>query len=178
MKEDLRNVFFIIKGQYRKKSPVMTFRGNDYYVGAYDPEDEETTEWYRVLDRETGGCIHASNSLDKALHAIRREIIRNRDLRTYLKVNKNVPRKSPQEINLNRCAEEEYGYYYEDRIRVMEDEAYAFLEDNTSVKKAKRRFKKIGEVKEVKEDIETETKPKSVGKKNKMVMHKIKLAIR
>lgn len=174
MKEDLRGVFFIVKGQYRRKEPIMLFKGNEYYIGGYDPEDEETKEWYRVIDREAGICIHAGVSLEKALNAIRREIIRSKNLRTYLKSMKEHTRNNTNTLFLDKCIDEEYGYYYRNKIGLVEDEAYAFLRDNTSVKKAKRRFKRIGESKEdIEEQVEKEVKSK--GKSEKMVMHRIKL---
>ena len=177
MKEDLRGIFIIIKGQYRRKAPIMTYKEKEYYIGGYDPEDESTMEWYRVVDKELGICAYAGSSLERALLAVRREIIRNKDLRTYEKRMRKYTRTNPNSINMDRCVDEEYGFYFRDKIRAMEDEAYAFLEDNTSVKKAKRRFKKIGnegiELAEKSEEV-TEKKTKA----EKLVMHRIKLAVR
>lgn len=173
MKEDLRGIFFIVKGQYRKKDPIMVFKGNEYYIGGYDPEDEETKEWYRVIDREAGICIHAGVSLEKALQAIRREILRSKNLRTYLKNMREYTRNNTSTMFLDRCVDEEYGYYYRNKVELVEEEAYAFLRDNTSVKKAKRRFKKIGEPMEFNDD-QAEKKDSSREKSEKLVMHRIK----
>lgn len=173
MKEDLRGVFIIIKGQYRRKEPIMVYKEKEYYIGGYDPEDESTMEWYRVVDRELGICAYAGSSLERALHAVRREIIRHKDLRTYMKRMRKYTRNSSNSIYLDRCAEEEYGYYFRNKIKRMEDEAYDFLKDNTNVKKAKRRFKKIGEVAE-----SVEKEEKLERKSEKLVMHRIKLVTR
>lgn len=168
--EDMRDLFFIIKGRYCKKKPLMNYGDNDYYIGAFNPEDFETVEWYRVLDRNNNRCIHAGVSLDKALNSIRREIIRCKDLRGY---NNSLSgfseRKNQKLVDMENLIDEEYGYYYREMIRDVEDEAYEFLTENTDVKKAKRRFRKIdsGVVSE-KPQREKENAPK------KMVLHRIK----
>lgn len=145
MKEDLRNKFIIIKGTFSKKKPLINVGEESFYIGGYDPEEESTKEWYRVIEKTTGNVIHASNSLDKALNSIRREIIRSKDFNGYLKsVNKFSLGEGKLMSLMNQALIEEYGYYFEEEIEKMEEEAYNFLKDNTNVKKAKRRFKKIG----------------------------------
>lgn len=174
MKEDLREVFVIIKGSYSKRKPLITFGEESFYIGGYEPEGENTKEWYRVIDRINGNVIHAGNSLNKALNSIKREIIRCKDYKGYIN--------SLSEFSLgdgylererNKCLCEEYGWYYSDLIEMEEDKAYAFLKDNTDVKKAKRRFKKIGtgiSSKKAKEKAEKKEE------KKQLVLHKIKLA--
>jgi len=53
--ESLRGLFYIVKGDYKKKgiSFVNKVTGDVNYIGGYDPEDSETTEWYRTISHIT-----------------------------------------------------------------------------------------------------------------------------
>lgn len=174
--EELRDMFYIVKGQYEKKKPVVEVGENEYHIGAFDPEDYATKNWYRVIDRETGRCIHAGSSLDRALGSIRREIIRSKTLRGYLtSFSEFSERKNKKMKEMDECIDEEYGYYFRDMIREEEDKAFEFLKDDTDTKKAKRRFKRIKTgvetqserlIKEEKKD----RKEDNIG----LVLHKIK----
>lgn len=173
--EELRDMFFIIKGQYTRKKPIVEYGENEFHIGAFNPEDFETKEWYRVLDRRTGRCIHAGTSLEKALNSIRREIIRGKTLKGYLSsLTEFSEKKNKRMFEMDMCVDEEYGYYFREMVREMEDEAFGFLAENTNAKRAKRRFKKIETGVELSK--KEEEKPKKEKSKSKgLVMHKIKL---
>ncbi len=73
--ESLKDVFYIVKGQYRDKAPkIVCESGREVYVGGYDPSSEETNEWYRVLDKNTFYTVYCGSSLEGALNAITKEI--------------------------------------------------------------------------------------------------------
>ena len=55
MTEDMRGLFFIVKGQYRKgegKKIVNDVSGDYMWLGGYDPtlKDTPSTRWYMCLD--------------------------------------------------------------------------------------------------------------------------------
>ena len=69
MLEDLRGVFFIIKGQYRRgiaPSFFNTYTESEQWLGGYNPETT-TTEWYMLLDRLTWTVHYASSEYEKVL---------------------------------------------------------------------------------------------------------------
>ena len=80
MKDDMRGLFFIAKGQYRKAEPSFTNKvsGSVSYLGGYDPRDKNTTEWYMLMDNKTFHCIACGSSLDSMLKAVRNTIVKSK----------------------------------------------------------------------------------------------------
>ena len=175
VKENLRGMFNIVKGQYCKKKPLVTVNDNSYYIGAFDPENFETKEWYRVID-ENGRVIHAGISLDKALNSIKREIIRSKTKEGYIKsiINYSVDNSKIMK-EMDRLLIDEYGYYYEDMIEEMENEAYNYIKDYTVSKKVKSHFKNFGNHIKKKGNKVLDSDDYEDKRSNKpLVMHKVK----
>lgn len=170
MKEDMRGLFFIVKGQYKKdgdsfKNPVT---GEKMYIGGYDPESENTSEWYMVLDTKTFHCVSCGSTLKKVLDGVRSVIIRYKgESKLYFrhvskvtsddyyethylghkeltpdkrakKAQGRCPRVSPAMRCLYEKLLEEYGDYFSEEVERMEDTAYETLKENTPLKKSKR----------------------------------------
>lgn len=74
MKEDMRNLFIIIKGQYLKGVFPRIFdsvTGDTHYIGGFNPTNENTVEWYQALDRNTFHTISCGQDLNTVLTAIK-----------------------------------------------------------------------------------------------------------
>lgn len=86
MKEDMRDLFFIVKGQYSNTQPkVMCEDGVERCFGGYDPEDPNTKQWYRVLDNEVFYTVYCGSSYERALNAIRVQIKTHKTRKHYFK---------------------------------------------------------------------------------------------
>lgn len=71
--DTMKDLFFIMKGQYRKgvaPSFVNSAIGDVNYVGGYDPDRPETEEWYMCLDKVTFQCICCRSDFNKVLHSV------------------------------------------------------------------------------------------------------------
>lgn len=87
MSEDLRGVFFIVKGQYKKGvSPCFVNKAtNDTsWIGGYDPTREDTEEWYMCLDKYTYQCLSCGGDLKKVVKSVYNTIVKYKDLKHYL----------------------------------------------------------------------------------------------
>ncbi len=89
MSDDMRGLFFIVKGQYRKSvgtSFVNKVSGDVSYTGGYDPERGDTDEWYMLLDSKTYHCIACGSDFNKVLGGVRTVIKRHKGVaRNYFK---------------------------------------------------------------------------------------------
>ena len=77
MSQDMRGLFFVVKGQYAKgvePSFVNKATGDVNHIGGYDPFREDTTDWYMVLDNKTFNCLACGGNLDKVLKAVYKTI--------------------------------------------------------------------------------------------------------
>ena len=77
--EDMRGLFFIQKGQYRKSGLCVTVKdGHEYeerYLGGYNPNGPDTDGHYCVMDRITFHSIYGGSSLNAALDCLTRCIV-------------------------------------------------------------------------------------------------------
>ena len=193
-KEDLRGLFFIVKGQYNKKEPSVMCSDNELrYIGGYDPYDSDTETWYRVLDNTVFHCSYAGSDLAKALKAIKTLILKHKDKKNYFKHISKYTSEDYYEVHylghspltpeqLQRKAEgrcprvsssmklltnevyKEYGDFFSDEIEEMENEAYAEMKSQTPFAKTQRLLKKSG-VKKTQDTTETIQKDKKTLKK-------------
>lgn len=170
MKEDMRGLFFLVKGQYRKQEPCFTneVTGDKTYIGGYDPESENTNEWYMVMDNKTFHCIACGSNKEKVLNSVHSVIVRYKgEAKLYFhhvskvtsddyyethylghkeltpdkrakKAEGRCPRVSPAMRCLYEKVLEEYGDYYSDEVECLEDKAYESLKENTPLKRSKR----------------------------------------
>lgn len=72
MNDDMRGLFFIVKGQYKKAEPsFMNIAKNEVsYIGGYDPSNPNTEEWYMLMDCKTFNCIACGSDLKKVVRGV------------------------------------------------------------------------------------------------------------
>ena len=170
MSEDLRGVFFIVKGQYEKgvePSFVNKAKNEVSWLGGYDPELNTTKEWYMCLDNITFNCVACGGDIKKVVKGVYNTITKYKDLKHYLhhiskttsddtyeqrylghpplthdqrvkKAEGRCPRVSPPMRCLYKAVYDEYGDYYSDLVKEMEDLAYSDIKDKTPFRKAKK----------------------------------------
>lgn len=159
--EDMRGLFFIVKGNYVRNlgdSFLNEVSGDVSHIGGYDPESENTKEWYMCLDKVTFQCITCGSDIEKVLRGVKDYIIKfrgkSKDYFKYIcdvtsedyyethflgyqplspekrtkKAEGRCPRTSPIMRCLYNAVFEVYGHYYRDKIEVVEEEAYKVLE--------------------------------------------------
>ena len=126
-KESMRGLFFVVKGQYLKD----VVRGT--HTLGYDPYNPLTKEWYMVVDSRTFTCISCGSNLEEVLQSVYRSIKRNRgSVDKYLsQLEKSFSVTSPIMRDVYEEVYHEYGAYFEDRVREMEDLAYEELQKKT-----------------------------------------------
>lgn len=151
-KESLEGLFTIVMGQYAKRGTKADARGEEVWLGGYDPENSDTVEWYRVMDTVVWNTVYCGSSLDAALRAVRDTVRLWRDRRNYFKhvcrtttedyyevhylhhapltveerekkrQEGKAPRPSDKTKLIDSLAHEEYGWYFEERVREAERE--------------------------------------------------------
>ena len=171
MKDDMRGLFFIVKGQYSKgvePSFLNKAKNEVSYIGGYDPYNDETPEWYMLLDKNTFHCIACGGDFNKVLKGVYTTIKKYKGVaksyfrhissitsddyyethylgRTPLtheqrvkKAEGRCPRVSPVMMEIYQQVYNEFGDYYEEEIKEMEERAYSEIKDQTPFKKAKK----------------------------------------
>lgn len=147
MKEDMRGLFSIIKGQYSNKTGEgfsNDINNTTMYIGGYDPYSPDTTEWYQAMDNVNFKCIGCGGDYNKVLRSVYNTIKHHKgSVKNYLKHTKNTPATPPITRSLYERVIKEYGAYFSDDILDMEDLAYSELREDTPLKKTKKLVKKI-----------------------------------
>lgn len=144
MKENLRGYFYIVKGHYVKNRAPRFWNEvseSDNYIGGYDPEREDTEEWYMVFDNEEFRCHGSSTTLQGAANIIRRIILRYKTKEQYLSALEGFDTTvSPIHIRLHQEVYNTYGDYFKQFVsEVVEESAYREVRNNTPVVKARNR---------------------------------------
>lgn len=89
MSDDMRGLFFIVKGQYKKgvaPSFVNSVTGDVQHIGGYNPYDDTTSEWFMLMDSKTFHCIACGSDLDKVLRSVYTAIVKHKgDAKRYFK---------------------------------------------------------------------------------------------
>jgi len=151
MKEDMRGLFFIVKGQYcrNKGHKFLNEASGDYnHTGGYDPEDPETPKWYMLVERETYTTLNCGSDLNKVLAGVYRYITRYKTKDKYLKMLRSLEYSgapSPIHKRLQQEIDKDFSWYFEDLVAEQEDKAYADVHDemvNPLYKKTKKRLTK------------------------------------
>lgn len=166
MKEDMRGLFFIVKGQYQKDNSE-----DGVCISGYDPYAPNTTEWYMLMDNVTYYCIACGSDLKKVLGGVKRAITKHKTRERYFKfvcevtsedyyethylghapltpeqrANKmegRCPRVSPAMKTLYGKIYDHYGDFFSDLIEAEEYTAYEALKGQTPFKKSKKLVKK------------------------------------
>ena len=169
--DNMKGLFFIVKGQYSKgvePSFVNKVTNDTNYIGGYDPYNDNTSEWYMLLDCKTFNCVSCGSDFNKVLKGVYNVIKKYRGVaRNYFKHVSSVtsddyyethylgksplthdqrvkkaegrcPRVSPAMRELYQHIYDEFGDYYEEEVREMEERAYSELTEDTPLKKAKK----------------------------------------
>lgn len=149
MREDLRGVFFIIRGQYRQKKGDRFFNevSEDYnYIGGYDPEDTTNEEWYMLLDNITFTTLACGSDLDRVVRCAKKYITTYKTKDRYLKMLNSLEYGSgvsPIHKRLMTEVYNNYGTHYQHLIDGVVGEAYEEVRDemvNPLIKKTRKRF--------------------------------------
>ena len=210
MSDDMRGLFFIVKGQYRKgvaPSFVNKATNEVSYVGGYDPHNTNTEEWYMLLDIKTFNCISCGSDINKVLKAVYTVIKKYKgDAKKYFryvskttsddyyethylghapldrdkrmkKAEGRCPRVSPAMRCLYEQIYSEFGDYYEDEVKEMEDLAYSELKEENTFKKTK---KLMAKTKMTTNLVETTPKAETLGvtTPKKLVKPKVKMGVK
>lgn len=81
MTEDMRGLFFLVKGQYRKGiEPVVMNKvsGEPQSVECYDPSRETTENWYMLMDKTTFHCVSCGGDPNKVIHGVYTQIVKHK----------------------------------------------------------------------------------------------------
>lgn len=172
--DDMRGLFFIVKGQYKKLAPKVVNRvtGNDVFLGGFNPEDQNTVEWYMLMDRKTFRCCVCSTDINKCLEGVKNIIIRYKGVGkeyfkhiskttsddyyevhylghkplTHMEREKKGKNKYPRVSPIMRCVYEEvdtrWGHHFDDLISAKEEEAYEVLKGEKPVFKSRKLMSK------------------------------------
>ena len=76
--DSMRDLFFIVKGQYRKgvePSFLNSVTGEVFYTGGFNPERPDTEQWYMCLDKVTFHCVSCGSNLNKVVKSVYNMII-------------------------------------------------------------------------------------------------------
>lgn len=165
--QDMRGLFYIVKGQYRAN------KRDELNTDGFNPDDPNTHEWYQLRDCKTHHCYCCGSNFDKVLHGVYTAIIKHKTARGYFKYvddtttedyyrvhylgkppytpeqrnkraeNGKSARVSPATKELYDMIYRDYGDYYTDQIGEMEDEAYRYLASQTPFGKTKKLTSKV-----------------------------------
>lgn len=157
-KEDMRGMFFILKGQYNAKQGMESL----------DPENENTEEWYEAMDNVVFNTIACGSSLDKCVRAVETCIKKHGTREEYFRTlsefttedyyqvhykgqapftteqlhdmmgNGMRARTSPATKELMKEAYDRYGYEYEELIAEAEDRAYQSTRFSTPLQRTQK----------------------------------------
>ena len=148
MKDEMRDIFFIIKGQHKKgvePSVKDNTTGDVTYIGGYDPYSDDTAEWYQLVDNITYNTICCGSDLDKVLRGVYTTIKHFKgSVKKYVKyVEKSDTKTSKVMVVLKKHIYNEYGEYYEEDIKRMEDLAYNDMKEEKPVFKNRKLMTKV-----------------------------------
>ena len=149
MSENMRGLFFVVKGQYRKgvaPSFINRVTEDTMYIGGFDPYSEDTPEWYMVYDNKRFNCISCGSDFNKIVKGVYHIIKKYKgDVNKYLKFvddNRQLYKASPIMIHLHEKVYEEYGDFFSDEVAEMEDLAYEELKEERPINKTRKLMSK------------------------------------
>ena len=179
----MRNVFFIVRGNYQKTEPHFTnsVTGEVQYLGGYDPYNGDTKEWYMLLDNINFKCIACGSDFNKVLKGVYNNIKTYKgNFNRYTKCIMEYSRPAPLMQELYKRIYEEYGDYFSEEVQEMEDLAYSELKEETPLNKTRKLLAKGGKalktvVSTPKEDVVIDdlTPKKTIKTKVKMGIKKL-----
>lgn len=167
MIEDMRGLFFIVKGQYVKDSKDS----DSVCISGYDPYAPDTTEWYMLLDNVTFYCYACGGDLNKVVKGVKTAITKFKTKQAYFKhvctvtnedyyethykgeapltpeqlsakMEGRCPRVSPAMKKLYGAVYDAYGDFFADVVEEQEDLAYEALKGQNPFNKSKKLVRK------------------------------------
>lgn len=181
------------------------------HIGGFDPYNEKTEEWYMLMDCKTFHCIACGSDLERVLKGVYTSIKKHKGVaKRYFKHVSNTtsddyyethylgkrpltreelakkakgrcPRVSPVMRCLYERIYEEYGDFFSDEIREMEDLAYSELREDKPIHKTKKLVaktkKNVGgvEITPKKEEVIDTPTPKKLKSKVKLGVKKLSM---
>lgn len=172
-RESMEGLFTIIQGQYAKRGPKMDVRGDEVYIGGYDPSDTRTVGWFQAVDVVTWHYVYCGSSYEDALESIRRAILHWKTRKSYFRhvsrattedyyevhylghdpldddgrerkrQDGKSPRPSDKMKALHQLVHREYGSHFASDVRKVEVEALAALDKRDPVADSRRRVSKL-----------------------------------
>lgn len=79
--DNMRGLFFIVKGQYRKgvaPSYVNKATNETGWIGGYDPYSDTTEEWYMLMDCKTFHCLACGSDFNRVLKGVYTAIVKHK----------------------------------------------------------------------------------------------------
>lgn len=166
MSEDMRGLFFIVKGQYVKDNSE-----DGVCISGYDPCAPDTTEWYMLLDNVTFYTYACGCDLNKVVKGVRTAITKFKTKQAYFKhvctvtnedyyethyqgeapltpeqlsakMEGRCPRVSPAMKALYSKVYNTYGDFFADVVEEQEDLAYEDLRGKNPFNRSKKLVRK------------------------------------
>lgn len=145
MNEDLRGVFYILKGQYKHHlEPAWTnpVTETTNWCGGFDPSLSTTEEWYMLVDSLTLTCHRASSDLDLVVRGVEYTITKYKTREHFERVmrslNFGVASKSTKALDEHLI--HLYGHHFTALVKEQEDLAYKHLRENHPALKARKKL--------------------------------------
>ena len=128
MKEDMRGVLFIVRGQYRRDYGEKFFNEvseSYHYIGGYDPSDSSNPEWYMLVENLTYHTLACGSDLEKVVRIARQYIQKYPTQERFRKMLNTLESKdSPVTKRIMEEVYKEFGHTYEDLIEGVVDTTY------------------------------------------------------
>ena len=181
MKDDMRGLFFIVKGQYRKgvaPSYMSEVTDSVTHIGGYDPNSVDTTEWYMLRDNKTFNCVSCGSDLNKVLESLDKVIRRHKgSVKRYLKsVERRGATISPATLEQFKHIYDEYGDWFSDEVNEVVESVYEDLKGENVVNKSRKLVSKSKtqvDVVKTKEVVMETSTPKKAKPKVKLGVKKL-----
>lgn len=128
MKEDMRGVLFIVRGQYRRDYGEKFFNEvseSYHHIGGYDPSDSSNPEWYMLLENLTYHTLACGSDLEKVVRMARQYIQKYPTQARFRKMLNTLESKdSPITKRIMEEVYKEFGHTYEDLVEGVVDTTY------------------------------------------------------
>lgn len=130
MENTFGNVFYIIKGQYRRVAPSVVVPASGkreeitVFLGGYDPENPNTHEWYMLMDSDTHTVHTASADILTVLAGLYNAITRYHTRAKMVSVTReHMTATSYAQETTDLEVYKKYGDYYKDLCAMVAERA-------------------------------------------------------
>lgn len=173
MSDDMRGLFFIVKGQYSKGVEpkfINSVSGDDMFIGGYDPESPFTAEWYMLMDKHTYTVVCCGSDINKVVKGVYTLIKKFKgNTKKYLRqIEESDTKMSKVMVCMYEHIYQQYGDYYRDIVEKQEERAFSELKEDRPVFKNRRlvsKMKNTGVVEVIETPVKEVFTPPSTPKK-------------